>query len=159
MAVFDLIGYEDSEALHLSQKISGALLEPPKELYDKIHNDLSAIRKAFPIVADVRHQLNYSFGKIICMNFSITFKKPYNPKALIKVLTEKEFVTDCEADDTFGISSQIIVGPDDSYKFWKGWGDVPSGCIHKHYWTFSVKEGNIILVNETGDELPDSYSD
>jgi hypothetical protein len=36
-----------------------------------------------------------------------------------------------------------------------GWGDCPSGCIHKHEWTYTVgRDGAVVLASETGDKIP-----
>jgi len=36
-----------------------------------------------------------------------------------------------------------------------GWGDCPSGCIHKHEWTYTVgRDGTATLLRETGDPMP-----
>jgi hypothetical protein len=179
----DIKDFDDKEALLLAQEKSGALLEPPKEVYEKIHKDLPAIRKAFPAVANVHHQPDYGSNIIICQNFTkemstklkasefgpikeqrlefldiqfITFKKPYNMPALIKVLKEKGLATGCEANGEIGGSTSITVGADNTYTFYKGWGDCPSGCINEHYWTFKVDEDNVTLVKETGDRIETS---
>jgi len=171
------VGFENNEALVIAQEKSGALLEPPKEVYEKVHKDLAAIRKAFPVVANVMHQSPYVAGKIICQKFTkdaatklnasefgpiteykykfidysvITFSKPYNSPKLIQILAEKGLANHCSDDKYFGGSSQISVGPDNTYVFYKGSGDCPAGCINKHYWTFSVKDDKVTLVNETG---------
>jgi hypothetical protein len=36
-----------------------------------------------------------------------------------------------------------------------GWGDCPAGCINEHRWSYAVSdEGEVSLVEETGDPLP-----
>ncbi len=180
-----LSGFEDTEALQIAQEKSGAVLEPPKEVYEKIHKDLAAIRKAFPVVADVRHHPNFAAGSIICQKFTkdsatalndsefgpikenrmesldydvITFSKPYNSQALIKVLAEKKLATNCSVNRIIGGSSQVTVGVDNTYTFYKGSGDCMAGCINKHYWTFSVQEEKVTLVKETGNGISSSQS-
>jgi hypothetical protein len=179
----DIKDFDDKEALLLAQEKSGALLEPPKEVYEKIHKDLAAIRKAFPAVANVHHQPHYAVGHIIChkltkemsdkLNASefgpikertigtldyevITFENPYNMPALIKVLAEKGLATGCSVDRMIGGSASITVGADNTYIFYKGSGDCPAGCINKHYWTFKVDEDNVTLVKETGNGIETS---
>jgi hypothetical protein len=180
----DIKDFDDEEALLLAQEKSGALLEPPKEVYEKIHKDLAAIRKAFPAVANVHHQPHYGPNIIICQKFTkemstklnasefgpikeerlkildiqfITFKKPYNMPALIKVLKKKGLVTGCEVNGTFGRSASITVGADNTYIFYKGSGDCPAGCINKHFWTFKVDADNVTLVKETGNGIETSF--
>jgi hypothetical protein len=176
---YDIKDFDDEEAL-LAQEKSSALLEPPKEVYEIIHKDLAAIRKAFPAVANVHHQPHFGPNKIICQKFTkemstklnvsefgpikekrlefldiqfITFKKPYNMPALIKVLEEKGLATGCEVNHTIGGSASIIVGVDNTYTFYKGWGDCPAGCINDHYWTFKVDADKVTLVKETGNRI------
>lgn len=37
-----------------------------------------------------------------------------------------------------------------------GWGDCPAGCINHHDWRFGVaRNGDLSLIDETGDPLPD----
>jgi len=182
-AYCELLGFEDTEALLIAQEKSGALLEPPKEVYEKIHKDLAAIRKAFPVVANVKHHSPYVAGRITCQKFTkdaatklndsefgpitehrmemsdydvITFSKPYNSPKLIQVLAEKGLATQCSVDRLIGISSQVSVGPDNTYVFYKGSGDCPAGCINKHFWTFSVKDETVTLVKETGNGIENS---
>lgn len=43
----------------------------------------------------------------------------------------------------------------DEFVFSHGWGDCPSGCIHRHYWKVTVDEDCVVsLVEEWGDDLP-----
>ncbi len=69
--------------------------------------------------------------------------------ALIKVLKEKDLATGCSVNGLTRSSSSITVGADNTYTFYKGWGDCPAGCIYKHYWTFKVDADNVTLVKET----------
>lgn len=40
-----------------------------------------------------------------------------------------------------------------------GWGDCPAGCISEHVWVYGVlRDGNVQLLSETGDPLPQSRS-
>ncbi len=61
--------FADKEALLLAQEKTGALLEPPKEVYEKIHKDFTAIRKAYPVLSNVFHQPNYAVSHIACQKF------------------------------------------------------------------------------------------
>jgi len=173
----DLKDFEDKEALQLAVENSGALLEPPKEVYDKIHKDLAAIRLRFPIVTPVKHLPNFAVGKIVCQKFTkesatklndsefgpikehrnetsdsdeITFEKPYNSPALIKALEEKKLVTDC-AVEIVHPKTHITVGLDSHYTFQKGSGVCTAGChsLKVRKWTFAVHHEEVVLVSDT----------
>jgi hypothetical protein len=173
----DPTDFEDKEALQLALENSGALLEPPKEVYNKIHKDLAAIRLRFPIVTPVKHLPDFAVGKIVCQKFAkesatklndsefgpikenrnettdsdeITFEKPYNSPALIKVLEDKKLVTDCDVEKVHP-STHITVGLDSHYTFQKGSGICGPGChsLSVRKWTFAVHHEEVVLVSDS----------
>ena len=104
------IDFADRDAFFLAQISNQSLLEPPKDLYEKIHKDLDMIRKAYPVLKHIRVVPDMEPGKIICnegidlnkLNSSefgpikvegighkerlITFNKPYNSNQLLYIL-------------------------------------------------------------------------
>jgi len=90
--------------------------------------------------------------------FLVTFKKPYNPEKLAEILKKDFGVENARPDGVLGGSTSITMTTDPSgkntYVIMKGWGDCMSGCINKHFWTFSTgpAENSVTLVEESGDD-------
>jgi len=90
--------------------------------------------------------------------FLVTFNKPYNPEKLAELLKKDLGVENARPDGVLGGSSSITMTTDPSgkntYVIMKGWGDCMSGCINKHFWTFSTgpEENSVKLVEESGDD-------
>lgn len=114
----DLKDFPDSDAFFIAQKSTRSLLEPPKELYDQIVKELSAVKKAYPEISALHYEAVQVPGKLICFNIAlqklndskefgpirvegigtekldypevmITFTKPYHPEKLESVLTSQ----------------------------------------------------------------------
>jgi len=90
--------------------------------------------------------------------FLVTFNKPYNPEKLAEILKRDLGIENARPDGVLGGSSSITLTSDPSgkntYVMMKGWGDCMSGCINKHFWTFTTgpEENNVKLVEESGDD-------
>ena len=55
-----------------------------------------------------------------------------------------------------GDGNRIVLaqsGANKVYTFSQGWGDCPSGCIHRHSWEFTVKPDGTMILREFGDPL------
>ncbi|CAL8111195.1 unnamed protein product [Orchesella dallaii] len=91
--------------------------------------------------------------------FSVVFQKPYNPEVLSKILKRDFGIASADPDGIIGGSSSVTLKTDSSgintYAFMKGWGDCPSGCINKHFWTFTIgpDANSVKLVEEKGSDL------
>ena len=84
----------------------------------------------------------------------LRFTQPYNPEYLAPLYGTAEGVRYAEPNHTVGGGDDIaVLGP--YYLFTQGWGDCPSGCIHRDYWLFSVIDGSVTLVDSHG---PDTVS-
>ncbi|RUT78515.1 hypothetical protein [Ancylomarina longa] len=82
-----------------------------------------------------------------------------NHQALAAKIRDFPFVKSANAQACIGDGSQIELidsSPDQiNLVFSYGWGDCPSGCIHRHYWDLSVSGSGIVeLIRESGDKLP-----
>jgi hypothetical protein len=94
--------------------------------------------------------------------FLVTFKKPYNPEKLAEVLKRDFGIENARPDGIIGGSSSITLTSDPSgkntYVIMKGWGDCFSGCINKHFWTFTVgvDQSSVTLDSESGDDPNDA---
>lgn len=142
-----------------------------------------SIRTKYPAVADIHHDEKWAPGElnirltegksqelnssiygpiesehIINDWFFVKFNKPYNAKKLAEILNDK-FGMDASVNATIGASQHIAITTDGvgggiTYEFYKGWGDTPSGCIYKHFWTFTTnRNGSFKLVREWGAPL------
>ena len=57
--------FPDFDAFLLAQRHNNSLLDPPKELYDQIHKELTQIRTKYPEVKDIHHMPYIFVGKLI----------------------------------------------------------------------------------------------
>ncbi len=162
---------EDSDAELLALELSGALL-PPRALYLQLRNDLKAIRQAYPVVKDIHHfplwqpgevmaritdkqfaQINAGeLGPVTAKHlfddlYVVSFALRYNPTALIPLLKSRFGVVDIESSgfagdgDSIGFNSSSRI-----YTFSHGWGDCPSGCISRQFWSFSVSSTGLVTL-------------
>ena len=175
--IVNCYGLNDTEATFMALEKASALLDPPKELYQQIHSDLAVIRSSFANVSDVKYVSNWVPGKILCNSIgesstkalnqsefgpikedrsehytALMFAKPYNTPVLINKLKEMGLLEDshdCRVDGIIDGKSNIIYNYDKTYTFHKGLGDCAVTCADKHYWTFEVKNGTAVLLNES----------
>jgi len=89
---------------------------------------------------------------------TLTFAKPYNADELVKVYSQLPGVKYAEADRMVGDGDRVVREVKSReivhYTFSKGWGDCPSGCIHRHFWEIQVEDKKVTLIKEHGDPLP-----
>jgi hypothetical protein len=83
---------------------------------------------------------------------------PLNIKALSRQFVGLDGILHAEPNGLGGDGADIT-GEHDAdgvtLRFSVGWGDCPSGCIHRHTWTFHVGlSGTVSLVSITGSSLP-----
>lgn len=97
--------------------------------------------------------------------YLVTFQKAYNPEKLSELLQKELGIEGARPDGVVGGSSSITLTRDESgkytYEFMKGWGDCFSGCINKHFWTFTVgpEENSVKLIEERGDDPNEQGAD
>lgn len=166
----------------MALEISGALLAP-ETLSQTIFQDLKAIRTAYPEVCSVVYesppwvpgeliatlsdeqleQISIQYGEVTSRLVSqflkeykvLKFTAPYNSVVLAVELKAKKLVEHVEPNNVFGDGDNIWYDPSTRiYKFKKGWGDCPAGCIMKHYWEFNVTSiEQVQLLREYGSPL------
>lgn len=142
--------YKEVPAVHIGKYVPGQLLisNVDKKTLDAIGASTYGPIEVKPIFQDII--------------FSVTFSKPYNPQKLSQILKDEFNVSSAEPNSISGGSSNVVLKSDirsgtNTYTFKKGWGDCPSGCINRHYWTFTVgSDESVVLVNESGDDLSGS---
>ena len=87
------------------------------------------------------------------LNFvQLRFERRYNPEKLAPLYTAADGVESAGPNWVGGDGDNIEVS-ESGYIFSVGWGDCPSGCIHRHYWVFTVVDSAVTLVNEHGNPL------
>lgn len=182
----------DTDAELLAMEISGAALPPP-ELYEQIHQDLAAIRQAYPAMVVIRHRprwapgeltgrltteamaqfekgeyhgldtLTAEYGPVDIIPFArlsmahlnfvqLRFEQRYNPEYLAPLYTAADGVESVNANWVGGDGDNIEIS-ESNYIFSVGWGDCLAGCIHHHYWVFSIVDDAVTLVDEYGSPL------
>jgi len=86
--------------------------------------------------------------------FHLQFEKPYEPHQLAKIYETAPGVRWAEPEWGLVGSGPTIVATLPQYQFLVGWGDCLAGCIHWHWWTYSVVDGRASLVEEAGEPIP-----
>jgi len=158
---------EASEAQQIAlESENDQLLAPTSsQLVQNIQNDLKLIRSKYPEVADVVHEGKWAPGVIfatvsddqiskinaseygpiiniqrytIITDVVLTFEQLFNPEVLGKRL-ENVYGISTSPNGISGRSHIITYDIGNStYRFEKGSGDCPSGCIQRQWWNFQV---------------------
>lgn len=103
-------------------------------------------------------------AKPLFSDYHLIFSRPYNPVQLAEAIKGEYSLKYAEPNGITGTSQTITFNRKSptqyEYTFMQGWGDCPSGCIHKHFWVFSVSDTNgnssVNLEREDGSDLSDS---
>jgi hypothetical protein len=89
--------------------------------------------------------------------FRIDFAQPLNLVNLAKrIKAASTRIQSVEPNGVFSDGEDISRVMDKSapvYTFSLGWGDCPAGCIHKHYWEFTLPADKSVALREYGDDL------
>lgn len=97
----------------------------------------------------------YNFNNFQGILFSSSRQLNLNP--LLNILKSINGVKSAYTDGVFGDGSNITAEIFTDFielVYSYGYGDCPSGCIHKHYWKFRVYyDGVVEFVNEWGDPI------
>lgn len=88
----------------------------------------------------------------------IVFEKPYNAPLLAPAYGTAEGVIYAGADGPLSDGDDIHTDVVGTYTFRKGWNDCSAGCLSKHFWVFSVEDGEVTLIDEYGSPLPTAVS-
>ncbi len=90
--------------------------------------------------------------------FEIESQNPINNRPLCDKLFLVPEISSATPNYYIGDGSTIVgtrVNNKIGISYYYKWGDCPSGCIAKHWWTFSVNiDGFVEFMGEFGDELP-----
>ncbi len=85
---------------------------------------------------------------------ALTFEQIYHPLVLGPIYAQAEGVGYVEPSGLAGGGNDIDSNEVGFYNFRLAWGDCPAGCKHEHVWVFQVDDGEVILLNEYGDDPP-----
>ena len=117
--------------------------------------DLDFVLKNYDLV--IKDVKSMSIGQMI----QVETPKFLNTRALARQIAEVEVVEFAEPEGAAGGGNDIKTGPGGknriAIRFIEGWGDCPSGCIHKRIYTFYYgPKGEIEYIGVEGDEKPDN---
>jgi len=83
---------------------------------------------------------------------SIKVKKPVNSNHMAAIIRKASGVISASPNHLAGDGNEIKVSQL-GYTFSLGWGDCLCGCTERHEWTYSIVNGQVTLVEETGHPL------
>jgi hypothetical protein len=90
--------------------------------------------------------------------FRVTFGQPLSMDRLAAQLRTASPNIPAVQPNAFAGDGDNIVASSSSVgrvlTFSKGWGDCPSGCIHRHSWEVTIAPSGALSVREFGDPLP-----
>lgn len=83
-----------------------------------------------------------------------------NTKEMARLLVHVEGISIAEPEGVIGdgnnIQTALSTNERNKMLFSIGWGDCPSGCIHRAYWSFEIQSnGAVIYVGQSGDTPPE----
>ncbi|MCB9234403.1 MAG: hypothetical protein H6581_22305 [Bacteroidia bacterium] len=83
----------------------------------------------------------------------------FNTTEMARLLAEVEGIRMAEPEGVVGDGDNIQTAMSTKEKnklaFSKGWGDCPSGCIHRAYWSFEIQpDGSVVYLGQSGDTPP-----